>query len=117
MSTWEEKPITVYRVIDTELVVCSLSETHEVKLVARKFLGPVVAERSHDNGYGWQLERVRLDAQGREYESRSPIDFYGSTSWWRAVDKVHWDSRPPYQTHRFLAPTDIGIRLTLVLSS
>lgn len=105
--------ITVYSVVGDECVECSLGETHDVKLVVRKFLGPVVAHEPYNNGYTTENAPIRCDKQGRRYQAHYPIDFHGSTTWVR--EGGHFSTRPPTGPHRFLSPADVKVRTTLDL--
>jgi hypothetical protein len=113
---YDERPITVYHVVRTEKVRCDLGELHERDLVVRKFLGPVVDTVPFDNGYAVVSERVRLDAQGRRWESRSPIDAWGGTTWIPPVAYGHWSARPPARMHRLLEPSDVTFKARVVWS-
>ena len=86
----------VWQRVRREARVCNLGHKHDVELFLPKFLGPVVGERIHDNGYEKRMTELRQDAQGRTYHMHVRIDYYNNVSWRRDEDGVHFWPRISY---------------------
>jgi hypothetical protein len=100
------EPRSVYRCVARGKVACNLGSEHEVSMFVRKLLGPVVDQVSYDNGYGVDSVPVRLDAQGRRYQARFPIDFHGHVTWVREGDPGHWQQSAPRFPDRVIRPAE-----------
>lgn len=91
MKTFEERDYAVWTEVGKTTEVCSLGTEHEVTVVARKFLGPVVGRRPYSNGYETMMTPIRMDHQGRTYHQHVQIDFFNNISWKRQDDgKLFW---------------------------
>lgn len=86
--------VVVVRAVDKEIHTCYCGNKHSINVYARKFLGPVVGLREHNNGYASRMTDVREDAQGRKYHKRVTIDYFNSVSWMRE-DGQYWE--PEYR--------------------
>lgn len=89
--------VTVTHVIRTEKRACSFGEMHKVSIYAEKHLTLTEMIRINDVlGYG-DSERenpVYVDRQGRLYDTRIPVDYYGSKWYVRRDDNSGWSTRP-----------------------
>lgn len=66
---------TMYAVKET----CAFGDEHEVVYFEVVELADTGKTVPCNNGYTVQTEHIMVDAEGREYESRHSIDYYGGT--------------------------------------
>lgn len=85
--------VTVHRKVGTVTEACPFGEQHSITYYAGKKLTPTGETIPVHNGYEHVAERVLVDAQGRRYVTRSPIDFWGGTAYSREDGKAHFTSR------------------------
>lgn len=98
MSTptpYDERDIVVFAEVAVARETCDLGEEHQVRIVSRKVLGPVIGTQMYDNGYEQRDTALRQDAQGRVYHQHIQIDFFNNVSWWRDEDKLSFMPRLP----------------------
>lgn len=102
MSETTDRPVLVHRKVGSVTETCDYGQDHEVTYVQSKRLFDTGRREYVHNGYSKVEERVMVDHQGREYVSRSPIDFSGGTTYVRRADRV-WFGRLPSGRVRDLA--------------
>ena len=92
----DEMSIEVFAEVSRVKDYCNFGHQHEVRIVTRKLLGPVLGTREHNNGYEKRQTALRKDAQGRIYHQHIQIDFFNNVSWRRDDDgMVFYPGRGP----------------------
>lgn len=88
------KTVPVARRVGEITESCHFGAEHRITYVQVKRLVDTGRRQTVDNGYETVEERILLDRQGREYLTRSPIDFSGGTLYMRQTDRAVFGRMP-----------------------